>query len=118
MPRRPGFLQCPALDRPTGGERAILVHVGFGAAPSGRSAARVRRTGGVGGGSKSVTSAWCSGARPEPRFLLGTGKVEELTAQVAANGAEIVLVDHALTPSQERNLERAPAVPGARQEWD
>jgi len=42
-----------------------------------------------------------------PRFLIGSGKLEELKASVNALDAELVLVDHPLSPAQERNLERA-----------
>ncbi len=44
---------------------------------------------------------------PAAGTLLGKGKVEELGALVAATGAELVVVNQALTPIQERNLERA-----------
>jgi GTP-binding protein HflX len=44
--------------------------------------------------------------RPDPRYFMGSGKAEELRAAVEANEAEVVLVDHALSPSQERNLEK------------
>src|SRR5579885_3528798 len=37
---------------------------------------------------------------------MGSGKAEELRDVAVANEAEVVLVDHALTPSQERNLEQ------------
>ena len=40
-------------------------------------------------------------------MLLGTGKVDELDGRIEALKAEVVLIDHALTPSQERNLEQA-----------
>ncbi len=39
--------------------------------------------------------------------LVGAGKVEELAALRAAHEADVLLVDHALTPVQERNMERA-----------
>ncbi len=42
---------------------------------------------------------------PDPRFFVGSGKAEEIRARVAATDAELVLVDHGLSPSQERNLE-------------
>ncbi len=45
--------------------------------------------------------------RPNPALLLGTGKVEEAKAMCAAIGADLVLVNHTLSPVQERNLERA-----------
>lgn len=44
---------------------------------------------------------------PRPATLLGIGKVEEIAAQVQAQDVELVIVDHELTPIQQRNLERA-----------
>ncbi|NJD07757.1 MAG: GTPase HflX [Methylococcaceae bacterium] len=45
--------------------------------------------------------------RPDPRYYLGHGKVEELAQLVRETSADLILVNHFLTPSQERNLERA-----------
>jgi GTP-binding protein HflX len=42
-----------------------------------------------------------------PSTLLGKGKVEEIAALVADEGIELVFVDAALSPVQQRNLERA-----------
>lgn len=44
---------------------------------------------------------------PRPATLLGVGKVDEIAAQVQAQDVELVIVDHELTPIQQRNLERA-----------
>src|SRR5690554_4956528 len=44
--------------------------------------------------------------RPSPRFLIGSGKVDELRALVKAGEGDLVIFNHVLTPSQERNLER------------
>jgi GTP-binding protein HflX len=44
--------------------------------------------------------------RPNPRTLIGQGKLEELKALVSESGASVVLVAHPLSPAQERNLER------------
>src|SRR5467141_928022 len=44
--------------------------------------------------------------RPDSRYFLGSGKAEELRGIAQANEADIILVDHALSPSQERNLEK------------
>jgi GTP-binding protein HflX len=44
---------------------------------------------------------------PNPRYYIGTGKAEEVAEAVRALGADLVLVDHLLTPVQERNLEKA-----------
>jgi len=43
---------------------------------------------------------------PRPATLLGTGKVEEFAEIVKENDAELVIVDHPLTPVQQRNLEK------------
>jgi len=43
---------------------------------------------------------------PDPAMCLGSGKVEELKALVEETGAEVVIFDNALSPSQGRNLER------------
>ncbi|QKV20565.1 GTPase HflX [Oricola thermophila] len=45
-------------------------------------------------------------ARPQPATLLGRGKVEEIAGVVKALEAGLVIVDHALTPVQQRNLEK------------
>jgi len=45
--------------------------------------------------------------KPDPAFFIGKGKTEEISQYVAARDIELVLVDHDLSPIQERNLERA-----------
>jgi GTP-binding protein HflX len=45
--------------------------------------------------------------RPQPATLFGSGKVEELAGLIRAEEAELVVVDHKLTPVQQRNLETA-----------
>ncbi|MEP9374209.1 GTPase HflX [Mesorhizobium sp. KR1-2] len=44
---------------------------------------------------------------PRPATLLGSGKVDELAEVVKDAHAELVIVDHPLTPVQQRNLEKA-----------
>lgn len=46
-------------------------------------------------------------ARPRPATFFGPGKVEELRGLIEAEQAGLIIVDHALTPVQQRNLERA-----------
>jgi GTP-binding protein HflX len=45
--------------------------------------------------------------RPNSAILIGTGKLEEVKAACDATGADLVLVNHPLSPGQERNLEKA-----------
>ncbi len=44
--------------------------------------------------------------RPDPKYFVGTGKAEEIRGRAVELGAEVVLVDQELSPSQERNLEK------------
>ncbi|MEP2252966.1 MAG: GTPase HflX [Nitratireductor sp.] len=46
-------------------------------------------------------------AAPRPGTLLGSGKVEELAERLRDGDITLVIVDHPLTPVQQRNLERA-----------
>jgi len=45
--------------------------------------------------------------RPRPATLLGRGWIEQLATRIAAEEIEVVVIDGALTPVQQRNLERA-----------
>ena len=54
-----------------------------------------------------VRTAIVGVSEPRPATLLGTGKVEEIAAAVKERKAEVVIVDHPLTPVQQRNLEKA-----------
>ena len=45
--------------------------------------------------------------KPRPGTLFGTGKVEELEELISKLKAELVVVDHAVSPVQQRNLEQA-----------
>jgi GTP-binding protein HflX len=44
--------------------------------------------------------------KPDPATLIGSGKLEELKGAVASSNPDLVIFDHELTPSQQRNLER------------
>jgi GTPase len=45
--------------------------------------------------------------RPRPATLFGSGKVDELKARIEEHETGLVIVDHAISPVQQRNLERA-----------
>ena len=93
------------FERPERGERAILVRIGLGRPPDTEELAEfdaLARSAGA------VPVATITGSRrsPEPRYFLGSGKAEEVRDRAQAESADLVLVDHELSPSQERNLER------------
>jgi GTP-binding protein HflX len=93
------------FDRPSHGERALLVHVKIGSAPSSEEQHEFLALA-VSAGAE-VAGALSAGLRKvNPRFLIGSGKLEELRQLLQESCAEIVLVDHRLSPAQQRNLER------------
>ena len=93
------------FDRPQGGERAILVQI----APQGIDADLALAEFQELAESASAEIVACvlgSRAKPDAKYYVGLGKAEEIREQVVAYEAELVLVNHELSPSQERNLER------------
>ncbi|MBY0360055.1 MAG: GTPase HflX [Candidatus Obscuribacterales bacterium] len=48
--------------------------------------------------------------QPDPKFFLGSGKVQELALQIQELGANLVVIDHELSANQQRNLEEALGV--------
>ena len=57
----------------------------------------------------ATSTTLISGSRysPDPRYFVGTGKVEEIKNAVILHSADVVIFDHSLSPAQERNLEKA-----------
>jgi GTP-binding protein HflX len=60
----------------------------------------------VSAGAQPVATVTGRRDRPDPRFFMGSGKADEVRAVAEDNAADVILVDHALSPSQERNLEK------------
>ncbi|MDO5356609.1 MAG: GTPase HflX [Conchiformibius sp.] len=96
-------------------ERIMLLGVMFAESFSGSSESRerhfraaleeaaelVRATGG-----ELVCTETAKRDRPHPALLVGTGKAEEWAAAVRAHNIGLVVVNHELSPTQERNLEK------------
>lgn len=93
------------FDRPQSGERAILVHVDFSGDHDSDALEELRELTLSAG---ATPLAVVTGARrsPDPKYFVGTGKAEEVRDAVAAAKADVVIFNHTLSPSQERNLER------------
>ena len=94
-----------SFERPQSGERAVLVRLGLGAPVDTEDLQEFRQLA-VSAGAVPVASLTGRRERPDPRFFLGSGKAQELRDLAEANAADVVLIDHALSPSQERNLEK------------
>ncbi|MCB1874606.1 MAG: GTPase HflX [Chromatiales bacterium] len=93
------------FERPAGGERAVLVHVNFDADGEREDVNELKELA-VSAGANPVAIVTASRHTPDSRLFIGSGKAEELRQRVEEEGAEVVLFNHTLSPSQERNLER------------
>lgn len=93
------------FERPQTGERAILVHVNFLSRVDEDQIEEFRELA-TSAGAVPVASIACSRRSPEPKFLIGEAKVLEIANALQQENADLVLVNHTLTPAQERNLER------------
>lgn len=94
------------FDRPKSGERAVLVHLDL-AEDQDREDPREFTELALAAGVDPVAMVIGSPRQFSARYLVGTGKLEEIRLAVVEHAAEVVLVNHSLTPSQERNLEQA-----------
>ena len=93
------------FERPESGEKAILVHIEI-ASDKDREDPRELEELALSAGADPVEFLTGSRADPSPKFFLGTGKIEELRDLVNLHHAELVIFNHALSPAQERNIER------------
>ena len=93
------------FEREKRGERALLVLPYTGKAAAVRRAQEFAELA-KSAGAEILGSINARVVAPNPRFYIGTGKADEVQSKVRELGADVVLVDHALTPVQERNLEK------------
>ena len=93
------------FERPQSGERAVLVHASTDGLPDESEReefAELARSAGAVIAGELVSSR----RRPDPRYFIGKGKLDELRELIHENDAELVISAAALNPSQERNLEK------------
>jgi GTPase len=93
------------FERPRSGERAVLVRLGFGAQVDPEDLQEFTQLA-LSAGAQPVATITGRRERPDPRFFMGSGKADEVRDVAAGESADVILVDHALSPSQERNLEQ------------
>ena len=93
------------FERPRTGERAVLVRLGLGAPIDPEDLEEFTQLA-VSAGARPVATVTGRRERPDSRYFLGSGKAEELRVIARDSEADVILVDHALSPSQERNLEK------------
>ena len=93
------------LDRPRSGERALLLHIGLNR-PCLEDETQEFRALAESAGAQVVAEIQARRDRPDPRFFIGSGKVEEVGARAKEVRAELILVSQPLRAGQERNLEK------------
>lgn len=93
------------FERHGGGERALLVHL-EGQNPEAREDPQEFQELALSAGADIVVLVNIARHQPTAKYLIGSGKVEELRDLVKAEQVDLVIFNHTLTPSQERNLER------------
>lgn len=94
------------FERHEGGERAILVHLDGQDSEASEDPQEFQELA-MSAGADMVAFVSVPGSRLSAKYLIGSGKVEALRDQIKAEEADLVIFNHTLTPSQERNLERA-----------
>jgi len=62
-------------------------------------------------GLRPVARLVCRRKAPDPALFVGSGKADEIRELIALHGVQEVLFDQALSPAQQRNLERHLGVP-------
>lgn len=93
------------FDRPESGEVSILVHISINSESEREDPEEFEELA-ISAGALPV--AYLKGSRKQPSstYFIGSGKLEELSAAVESHKADLVLFNHSLSPSQERNLEQ------------
>lgn len=93
------------FERPDGGETAVLVHIDLEAEQDQEDPLEFEELARSAG---AIPVLFIKGTRkkPDAGHFVGSGKLDEIAAAVKEHQAELVLFNHSLSPSQERNLEK------------
>ncbi len=100
------LLPLPMLfERPESGDKAVLLHVELHGKdnPDQAEFAELARSAQI----DVVHLASAKRSSPHPRWFVGSGKVDDLKAVLQWAGASLILINHELSPGQQRNLEQA-----------
>lgn len=92
------------FDRYEAGEQAVLVHIEFLDDSSKEDLQELQMLVSS-AGVNAVEIITASRQAPHPKYFVGSGKAEEIANAVRSLEADVVIFNHPLSPSQERNLE-------------
>lgn len=93
------------FERPTGGERALLVHVNFSRFSCAEELAELNELA-LSAGAQVIDVLSFTKDKPEAKYFIGKGQAQIVHDAVCANAIDVVIVNHNLSPAQERNLEK------------
>jgi GTP-binding protein HflX len=93
------------FDRYEAGEQAVLVHVDFSDEQNKEDIDELQMLVSS-AGVTNVGIVTASRSAPSAKFFVGSGKAQEIADTVSALDADVVIFNHILSPSQERNLEK------------
>jgi len=92
------------FERPDFGERAVLVHLKLNSETEPEDPREFEELV-ISAGGDPVEFLTGSRQSPHAKFFVGTGKLAEISSAIRSCDAELVIFNHNLSPSQERNLE-------------
>ena len=92
------------FERYQAGEQAVLVHLDFPDESSREDLSEFKMLVSS-AGVQALTVVTGKRNTPHPRFFVGSGKAEEIRDAVRLVDANVILFNHSLTPSQEKNIE-------------
>jgi GTP-binding protein HflX len=104
---------APVVETPSGVTRAVLVGVDLGPGHAFDASLDELALLAHSAGDAAVARVTARRRAPDPALFVGSGKADEIKALVAATRAHGVIFDQALSPAQQRNLERHLGVPVA-----
>ena len=93
------------FERPASGERAVLVQLDLGQGAIDERLSELKLLV-LSAGASVEAVVQGRRAAPDSKLFAGSGKVQEIGEALRAYGADIVIFNHALSPGQQRNLER------------
>ena len=93
------------FDRPGTGERALIVHLSINESFSEDDLSEFEQLV-ISANVEPLATVTGSRRSPDARFFVGKGKLDEVKHQLHETCADIVLFNHTLSPSQQRNLEK------------
>lgn len=93
------------IDSSTGTARAVLVHIDFRSPEFNEDLDEFRELA-ASAGLHTVAIITCRKEAPNARWFIGAGKLQEIKQAIEQQRADIVIFNHAISPAQERNLER------------